>query len=87
MTPETNDPSIEEAHKDLEARADRMEERVEELGEHAEEADKKAEATRKYTSPDADEQPMGETAGDWDDVAPAGDDPSGSVDEPRDDDS
>lgn len=78
MSPETNDRSIEEAHQELQDGADRMEERVRLLGEHADEAEKKAQATDRYTSPDADE-PMGEVAGDWDEVAESGEDPSGSV--------
>jgi hypothetical protein len=83
MTADDDERSIERTEAEMAAEADRMRAGLDELGEHAEDAAKKARVTREQADLDADE-PLGEVAGDWEDMARTDDDPVGAVDDPPD---
>jgi hypothetical protein len=83
MSSDTNERSLKDTQEDMAEEADRMETRLDELAEHGRAAVKKAEVTREQADPDADE-PLGNVAGDWSDMARTDDDPSGAVDDPQD---
>jgi hypothetical protein len=83
MTPDKDERSLQQTEAEMAAEADRMQDDLDELGEHADEAAKKAQVTREQADLDANE-PLGDVAGDWEDMARSDDDPVGAVDEPQD---
>jgi DNA repair ATPase RecN len=83
MTADDDERSIERTEAEMAAEADRMRAGLDELEEHAEEAGKKAQVTREQADLDADE-PLGDVAGDWEDMARTDDDPTGAVDDAQD---
>jgi cell division septum initiation protein DivIVA len=83
MSADSNERSLKDTQEQMAQEGDRMEARLDELEEHAGAAAKKAEVTREHADPDADE-PLGEVAGDWEEMARTDDDPAGAVDDPPD---